>query len=145
MIDTAGEILPVPPLIKEGTQKPPFVKGAARSAGGFGNVAAMKRTFASRINDLLLAGHCRVRARRCPSVPTEAIFPTLQTLGPLSLGGTGRWPVRSRAGCATKPDGKRFVHYGYTSCSLRPTLKRRAQRTKPGKPGSQGASAPFVT
>src|SRR5436309_9122039 len=44
-----------------------------------------------------------------------------------------------------KPDGKRFVHYGYTSCSLRPTLKRRAQRTKPGKPGSQGASAPFVT
>src|SRR5438094_9739795 len=47
--DTAGEILPVPPLIKEGTQKPPFVKGAARSAGGFGNVAVMKRTFASRI------------------------------------------------------------------------------------------------
>ncbi len=47
--DTAGEILPVPPLIKEGTQKPPFVKGAARSAGGFGNVAVMKRTFASSI------------------------------------------------------------------------------------------------
>src|SRR2546425_1487465 len=47
--DTAGEILPVPPLLKEGTQKPPFVKGAARSAGGFGNVAVMKRTFASRI------------------------------------------------------------------------------------------------
>ncbi len=46
---------------------------------------------------------------------------------------------------ATKPDGKRFVHYGYTSCGLRPTLKRRAQRTKPGKPGSQRASAPFVT
>jgi len=46
---------------------------------------------------------------------------------------------------STKPDGKRFVHYGYTSYSLRPTLKRRAQRTKPGKPGSQGASAPFVT
>src|SRR5207249_8580230 len=44
-----------------------------------------------------------------------------------------------------KPDGKRFVHYGYTSCSLRPTLKRRAQHTKPGKPGSQGASAPFTT
>src|SRR5438876_10620621 len=43
--NTAGEILPVPPLIKEGTQKPPFVKGAARSAGGFGNVAVMKRTF----------------------------------------------------------------------------------------------------
>src|SRR6266571_6314253 len=100
--DAAGEILPIPPLIKEGTQKPPFVKGAARSAGGFGNVAAMKRTFASRINDLLLAGRCRVRARRCPSVPTEAIFPTLQTLGPLSPGGTGRRPVRSRAGCATR-------------------------------------------
>src|SRR5438552_2158671 len=49
MRDTAGEILPVPPLIKEGTQKPPFVKGAARSAGGFGNGAVMKRTFASRI------------------------------------------------------------------------------------------------
>ena|SRR6266581_1291115 len=47
--DAAGEILPVPPLIKEGTQKPPFVKGAARSAGGFGNIAVMKRTFASRI------------------------------------------------------------------------------------------------
>src|SRR3989441_6340935 len=47
--DTAGEILPVPPLLKEGTQKPPFVKGAARSAGGFGHVAVMKRTFASRI------------------------------------------------------------------------------------------------
>ena len=47
--DAAGEILPVPPLIKEGTQKPPFVKGAARSAGGFGNVAVMKRTFASSI------------------------------------------------------------------------------------------------
>src|SRR5437773_3542664 len=47
---TAGEILPVPPLIKEGTQKPPFVKGAARSAGGFGHVAVMKRTFASSIS-----------------------------------------------------------------------------------------------
>src|SRR6266511_3658529 len=47
--DTAGEILPVPPLIKKGTQKPPFVKGAARSAGGFGNVAVMKRTFTSSI------------------------------------------------------------------------------------------------
>src|SRR2546425_1962916 len=45
----------------------------------------------------------------------------------------------------TKPDHRRFVHYGYTSCSLRPTLKRRAQHTKPGKPGSQGASAPFTT
>src|SRR5437870_6133571 len=47
--NTAGEILPVPPLIKEGTQKPPYGKGAARSARGFGNVAVMKRTFASSI------------------------------------------------------------------------------------------------
>ena len=38
--DTAGEILPVPPLPKEGTQKPPLEKGAARSAGGFGSVEA---------------------------------------------------------------------------------------------------------
>ena len=68
--DTAGEILPVPPLIKEGTQKPPFVKpvlsfvegGAAwfdmahhrLRAVGFGNVAVMKRTFASRIAILAL-------------------------------------------------------------------------------------------
>src|SRR5207249_5373863 len=41
-----------------------------------------------------------------------------------------------------KSDSTRFVHYGCSSCSLRPTLKRRAQRTKPGQPGSQGASAP---
>src|SRR5438132_13326696 len=56
---TAGEILPVPPLIKEGTQKPPFVKGAARSAGGFGHVAVMKRTFASSIANVgyLLGKH----------------------------------------------------------------------------------------
>src|SRR5262245_61210264 len=32
---TCCEILPIPPLIKEGTQGPPFAKGAARSAGGF--------------------------------------------------------------------------------------------------------------
>ena len=32
---TCCEILPVPPLSKEGTQWPPFAKGAARSAGGF--------------------------------------------------------------------------------------------------------------
>ena len=60
--DTAGEILPVPPLLKEGTQKPPFVKGAARSAGGFGNVAVMKRTFASSIALLpLSAGEAVLR------------------------------------------------------------------------------------
>src|SRR5438552_553715 len=45
-----GESTRLLPLTKEGTQKPPFVKGAARSAEGFGNVAVMKRTFASRIN-----------------------------------------------------------------------------------------------
>ena len=36
--DTASEILPVPPLSKEGTQMPPLEKGAARSTGGFGSV-----------------------------------------------------------------------------------------------------------
>jgi hypothetical protein len=45
-----------------------------------------------------------------------------------------------------KPDGKRFVHYSYTLCSLRPTLKRRAYGTKPGKPGFQrsGMGAVFL-
>jgi class 3 adenylate cyclase len=33
--DRADEILPVPPLSKEGTHMPPLRKGAARSAGGF--------------------------------------------------------------------------------------------------------------
>ena len=32
--DTDGEILPVPPLTKEGTQKLPFVKGGVRSKEG---------------------------------------------------------------------------------------------------------------
>jgi hypothetical protein len=51
----------------------------------------------------------------------------------------------SHQGLSTpKPDGKRFVHYSYTLCRLRPTLKRRAYGTKPGKPGSQGTSVPFV-
>ena len=31
--DTGCEILPVPPLSKEGTSKPPFVKGAAQRGG----------------------------------------------------------------------------------------------------------------
>jgi hypothetical protein len=44
-----GEILPVPPLSKEGTQMPPFQKGAAQSAGGFRSITTTKRTFASRI------------------------------------------------------------------------------------------------
>src|SRR5262245_38500953 len=33
---TTDEILPVPPLSKEGTRMPPLPKGAAQSAGGFG-------------------------------------------------------------------------------------------------------------
>ena len=33
--DTCCEILPVPPLSKEGTYKPPFVKGAAQRGGIF--------------------------------------------------------------------------------------------------------------
>ena len=33
--DTCCEILPVPPLSKEGTYKPPFVKGAAQHGGIF--------------------------------------------------------------------------------------------------------------
>src|SRR5262249_35246441 len=41
--DTAGEILPVPPFSKEGTQTPPLEKGAARSAGGFSSVKGEKR------------------------------------------------------------------------------------------------------
>lgn len=32
---TGSEILPVPPLAKEGTLLPPFGKGAAHGAGGF--------------------------------------------------------------------------------------------------------------
>jgi len=32
---TVKSSLPLPPFPKEGTSKPPFVKGAARSAGGF--------------------------------------------------------------------------------------------------------------
>ena len=32
----------------------------------------------------------------------------------------------------------------YTLCSPRPTINRRAHATKPGKPGSQGTSVPFV-
>src|SRR5439155_20981737 len=36
-------------LLQEGNQKPPFVKGAACSAGGFRNVAVMKRTFTSSL------------------------------------------------------------------------------------------------
>jgi len=40
---TADEILPVPPLSKEGTQMPPLDKGAARSAGGFGSVEGRRR------------------------------------------------------------------------------------------------------
>ena len=35
IIDTGGEILPIPPLSKEGTYKPPFVKGAAQRGGIF--------------------------------------------------------------------------------------------------------------
>src|SRR5438093_10009745 len=53
----------------------------------------------------------------------------------------GRRSIASPA----KPDRRRFVHYGYILCGFCPTLKRRAQRTKPGNPGSQGASAPFAT
>jgi dolichyl-phosphate beta-glucosyltransferase len=47
--DTTGEILPVPPLTKEGTHMPPFRKGAAQSAGGFDSITTTKRTFASKI------------------------------------------------------------------------------------------------
>src|SRR5262245_46605100 len=49
--DTADEILPVPPLSKEGTQMPPLLKpvlsvvegGAARSAGGFDSVEGRRK------------------------------------------------------------------------------------------------------
>jgi apolipoprotein N-acyltransferase len=47
--DTVGKIPPIPPLTKGGIQKPPFVKGAARSAGGFWGAAVEKRTFANSI------------------------------------------------------------------------------------------------
>jgi hypothetical protein len=59
--DRAGEILPVvPPLKKEGTQEPPFVKpvlsfvegGTARGAGGFRSAAVEQQTFASSIAGL---------------------------------------------------------------------------------------------
>lgn len=36
--DLAGEILPSPPLSKEGTEMPPLAKGAAQSAGGFRSI-----------------------------------------------------------------------------------------------------------
>jgi hypothetical protein len=43
--------------------------------------------------------------------------------------------------CSTQPTP---FHCGYTLCRLRPTLKHRAQGAKPGQPGSQGTSVPFV-
>src|SRR5438034_7565754 len=63
--DTAGEILPVPPLLKEGIQKPPLVKGAARSAGGFGTGAVMTRTFASSISTRETPAVLHGRPRLC--------------------------------------------------------------------------------
>jgi len=54
-MDSVDEILPVPPFPKEETEKPPFVKGATRSAGGFGSVAGEEETFANSINmDVLI-------------------------------------------------------------------------------------------
>ena len=40
--DAAGEIPPSPPLAKEGTEMPPFAKGAAQSAGGFSSIVTHK-------------------------------------------------------------------------------------------------------
>jgi hypothetical protein len=40
--DTAGEILPSPPLSKEGTETPPFAKGAAQDAGEFRSIVTHK-------------------------------------------------------------------------------------------------------
>src|SRR5438874_2127956 len=52
-LDTTNEIPPVPPLSKGGTQTPPFAKGAARSARGFGRVSVGIKIF-SNSNDLIL-------------------------------------------------------------------------------------------
>ncbi len=64
--------------------------------------------------------------------------------GPNGSKGKFLQPVGPHARRGSKSDHRRFVHYGYILCSLHPTLKRRAHRMKPGKPGSQGASVPFV-
>lgn len=42
------EILPAPPLSKKGTQMPPLVKGAARSAGGFPNNNTLQEIIGQR-------------------------------------------------------------------------------------------------
>ena len=52
-----------------------------------------------------------------------------------------RW---TRRNLFRKSKHMRFVHCGYNLCSPRPTINRRAQETKPDKPGSQGTSVPFV-
>jgi len=52
---------PYPSFIKGGDPKAPFVKGAARSAGGFDSAAVEKKLFASKIKMVPLPGHTHVQ------------------------------------------------------------------------------------
>jgi hypothetical protein len=76
--DSVGEILPVPPFPKEGTSKPPFVKGAAHSAGGFCSVAVGQETFANSIKPVartLEFAHPRLNQTAGDSYRGSPFFP----------------------------------------------------------------------